>query len=239
MPHSENAALLAAQVVERLGELGPVRITEPMALLLERVAAVAPERLATELRRLRDGWEDPALEDACEPALLLALRALVRDTVAPTVLHTGVKYNVIPGTAEIIVDCRLLPGTTVEQMTQGIRRRLGDELWGRCEVTAMGSGVPVEQPLDHPLLAILESVLRTHDPDAIPVPAVAPFATDAKHLLRLEIPTYGFAPLALRPGDRFLELFHGDDERIPVEGLRFGLAALYDAVGRYCAPISS
>ena len=63
---------------------------------------------------------------------------------------------------------------------------------------------------------------------------MAPFGTDAKHTTRLGIPTYGFSPLRLRPEDRFLELFHGADERVSIKGLRFGLPVLYDVVRRFC-----
>jgi acetylornithine deacetylase/succinyl-diaminopimelate desuccinylase-like protein len=61
-----------------------------------------------------------------------------------------------------------------------------------------------------------------------------PFATDAKHMARLGVPTYGFSPLRLDPDERFLERFHGVDERVPLAALRWGLPVLYDVVRRFC-----
>jgi len=64
---------------------------------------------------------------------------------------------------------------------------------------------------------------------------MAPFATDAKStMLRLGVPTYGFSPLRLDRAERFLERFHGVDERVSLDALRFGLPVLYDAVRRFC-----
>jgi acetylornithine deacetylase/succinyl-diaminopimelate desuccinylase-like protein len=68
----------------------------------------------------------------------------------------------------------------------------------------------------------------------VPLPILVPFATDAKHTARLGVPTYGFSPLRLGPTERFLERFHGVDERVGVEALRFGLPVLYDVVRRFC-----
>jgi acetylornithine deacetylase/succinyl-diaminopimelate desuccinylase-like protein len=76
--------------------------------------------------------------------------------------------------------------------------------------------------------------VRAHDPEGIPVPVLAPFATDAKHLVRLGVPAYGFSPLRLDPGERFLERFHGVDERVGLAALRWGLPVLYDVVAGFC-----
>ncbi len=63
---------------------------------------------------------------------------------------------------------------------------------------------------------------------------MVPFATDAKHTAKLGVPTYGFSPLQLDPAERFLERFHGVDERVSLDALRFGLPVLYDVVRRFC-----
>ena len=116
-----------------------------------------------------------------------------------------------------------------------LKRRIGEELWSAMDVELVVTGEPVESPADSELYRVLESTLHDHDAEGIPVPIMAPFAIDAKStMLRLGVPTYGFSPLRLGPGDGFLELFHGDDERVPVEGLQWGLGVLADAVARFC-----
>jgi len=92
----------------------------------------------------------------------------------------------------------------------------------------------VEAPLDSPLYRLLEEVVTRHDAGGVPLPFLAPFATDAKHLARIGVPTYGFSPLKTGQGDGLLELMHGDDERVSVQALSWGLPVLWEAVTRFC-----
>ena len=120
-------------------------------------------------------------------------------------------------------------------MRDVLRRRIGEELWATLDVEIVVAGDPVEAPIDNELYRILAATLRDHDPAAVPVPIMLPFATDAKYTgLRLGIPTYGFSPLRLAPDERFLDRFHGVDERVSLDALRFGLPVLYDVVRRFC-----
>jgi acetylornithine deacetylase/succinyl-diaminopimelate desuccinylase-like protein len=162
------------------------------------------------------------------------LRALLRDTVSPDVIQTGVKYNVIPGDATIEVDCRVLPGMTLDDATALIRSRIGADLLPVCTVEPIVWGEPVESPAEGPLWDILVSTIRDHDPEGIPVPLMAPFGTDAKVTVPMGTPTYGFSPLRMAPDERFLDRFHGVDERVSLDALRFGLPVLYDVTRRFC-----
>jgi len=236
MPRPDNALVLAAEAVRRLAEPGPPRPTPVMA----RFLAVAAEAVPAEPARLVRAIASPdrraselALETLCTPMYARAARALLRDTISPDILHAGTKYNVIPGEAELTIDCRLLPDTDEATMRAEVIRRLGD-LADACAVELLNFGPPVESPIDTPLYELLESTLRDHDPDGVPVPGMPPFATDAKHMARLGVPTYGFSPLRLDPEERFLERFHGVDERVGLDALRWGLPVLYDVVRRFC-----
>ncbi len=240
MPRPDNAAVLAAEVVARLAPAEPARVTPVMARFLEQAAAAMPPAIASILRGLAS--EDlavsskaaAAMEASCDPMYARALRALLRDTISPDVIQAGIKYNVIPGDAVVEVDCRILPGTTEPQMRQVLVDRLGPDLAAVCEIELNVFGAPVEAAADGKLFDLLVETIVDHDPDAIPLPAMVPFATDAKHTRRLGVPTYGFSPLWLDPDERFLELFHGVDERVSVDALRWGLPVLYDVVRRFC-----
>jgi Acetylornithine deacetylase/Succinyl-diaminopimelate desuccinylase and related deacylases len=240
MPRHDNAAVLAAEVIARLAPAGPSRVTPVMARFLELAASAMPSKAADMLHGLAS--DDPAtsaeaataLQAACDPMYARALSALLRDTISPDVVHAGIKYNVIPGEAVIEVDCRILPGTTEPQMRAAIVERLGPTLAEACEIELMVFGPPVEAPAEGDLFDLLVATIIDHDPDAIPLPAMVPFATDAKQTQRLGVPTYGFSPLMLDPDERFLERFHGVDERVSVDALRWGLPVLYDVVRRYC-----
>jgi acetylornithine deacetylase/succinyl-diaminopimelate desuccinylase-like protein len=236
MPRDDNALVRAAHVVTRIAVPGEPRPTPVVRRLLAEVGDALPPDQAALMAAIVDA--DPrrsqaALRAACDPAYAVMLDALLRDTFSPTIMHAGIKYNVIPGEAEIQVDCRTLPGTTEGDVREELIARIGD-LMPFCEIENIIRAAPVEAPADGPLYEAMAAAIRAHDPDGIPVPVMAPFATDAKHLARLGVPTYGFSPLGLAPGERFLDRFHAADERVGVEALRWGLPVLFDVVAGYC-----
>jgi acetylornithine deacetylase/succinyl-diaminopimelate desuccinylase-like protein len=246
MPRRENAVRMASEAVAKLSEPWPARLTDVTKDLLERTIAafegtddLSPEAIRL-LRVAASG--DPrasaiALEQlSCLPVYTRVLDAMLRDTLSPNILHGGVKFNVIPGEASLEVDIRRLPGTTDDEMEARIRERLGPELSAATDIDLIvGSDAHVNR-YDDPdgLFPILEATLRDHDDGAVPVPAMAPFGTDAKHLVELGVPTFGFSPLRQPPGETYIERWHGIDERVSIEGLRWGLPVLYDAVRRFC-----
>ncbi len=237
MPREDNAAVRAAAIIGRLAIPGPVRLTPVMRRFIEAAADALPGEPATAVRGLLA--DDPlraeaALEALCDPMYSRALRALVRDTISPNVIHAGFKYNVIPGEAVIEVDCRVLPGVTEPEIRRQVEERIGPDLLSACDVENVIFGAPAESPAEGPLWDTLAGVLVEHDPEAVPLPVLVPFATDAKHTARLGVPTYGFSPLRLAPDERFLERFHGVDERVSLDALRWGLPVLYDVVRRFC-----
>ena len=236
MPRDDNAAVLAAHAIERLSRPGPIRLTPVMTRFLDDAAAALPPEIAAVLHRVAagDADADRAIDALCEPVYAHALRALIRDTMSVGVITSGVKYNVIPGDAVIELDCRVLPGVSAADILAMVEERIGPDLLPACTIEAMHWGEPVESPAEGPLYELLCATLIDHDPEAVPLPVMTPFATDAKSTVPLGVPTYGFSPFRLAPDERFLDRFHGVDERISLEALRFGLPVLYDVVRRFC-----
>ena len=242
MPRADNALVLASDAVMRLSEPFPVRLTDVTGRFLDgAVAAIEATHapIARMLRGLASG--DPtmsakALREICSPVYARALDAMLRDTLSANVLHAGVKFNVIPGDAVLEIDCRRLPGTTEPEMEARIRERLGPDLAASTEIELLIGNDAVVTAYDDPagLYPILEAVIREHDPEGVPLPVMAPFSTDAKHLEELGVPTFGFSPLRQPPGETYLDRYHGIDERVSLDGLRWGLPVLYDAVRRFC-----
>jgi acetylornithine deacetylase/succinyl-diaminopimelate desuccinylase-like protein len=237
MPREDNAAVRAAEVVTRMAVPGEPRLTDTMRTFLAEVRRVLPPEGAQLIDAI--SGDDPrraeaALRTMCDPMYARALRALVRDSISPDVIHAGVKYNVIPGEAMVEIDVRTLPGTTPDDVREEILARLGD-LAAHCELEHVIGRPPVTAPASGELYDAMAEAIRAHDPDGIPVPVMVPFATDAKSTsVILGVPTYGFAPLRLEPDERFLERFHGVDERVGLEALRWGLPVLFDVVAGYC-----
>ena len=238
MPREDNAAVMAAEAVRRLATPGEPRLTPVMRQFLDGVRAELPPEGAAFVAAIADETDprrsEAAIRAACDPMYARAIRALLRDSISPDIIRAGVKYNVIPGEAMIEIDCRTLPGTTPDDMREEVLARLGD-LAPQCTLEHVIGRPPVEAPASGELYDLLAATIRAHDPDGIPVPVMAPFATDAKSTsVLLDVPTYGFSPLRLEPDERFLERFHGVDERVGLDALRWGLPVLYDVVLGYC-----
>ncbi|HZQ33462.1 MAG TPA: M20/M25/M40 family metallo-hydrolase, partial [Mycobacterium sp.] len=147
--------------------------------------------------------------------------ATLRDTANPTMLKAGYKANVIPATAEAVVDCRVLPGRL-----PAFEREV-DELIGPNVTREWIVDLPsYETTFDGELLEAMNAALLAADPDARTVPYMLSGGTDAKAFARLGIRCFGFVPLRLPPDLDFASLFHGVDERVPVDALTFGVQVL-------------
>src|SRR6185369_12385717 len=106
-----------------------------------------------------------------------------------------------------------------QQMHDAIVDRLGPELAARSEVDLVIAAGAVEWSPEHPLYRELAAAIVDHDPGGVPLPVMAPFATDAKHLVELGVPTYGFSPLRQPAEETYLDRYHGVDERVSLAGL--------------------
>jgi acetylornithine deacetylase/succinyl-diaminopimelate desuccinylase-like protein len=154
-------------------------------------------------------------------ALARLIGATLRDTANPTMLDAGYKANVIPSTAEAVVDCRVLPGRQV-----AFEREV-DELLGPDVTREWVLNLPpVETTFEGDLVGAMDAAIRREDPGARTVPYMLFGGTDAKAFSQLGMRCFGFSPLRLPPDLDFAALFHGVDERVPIDGLTFGTRVL-------------
>ncbi len=165
-----------------------------------------------------------------DPMVRATLQAILCNTVNPTLVQAGTKINVVPSSAEIGVDGRTLPGQTAQDLTREVRSLLGPEF--QIEVVQEAPAT-VFSP-DSDLFRTMTQVLLEHDPSGLPVPYLVSGFTDSSKYAQLGAVCYGFYPLDLPPGLQFAQMFHGDDERIPISSYRFGIETLYDLVKRFC-----
>lgn len=213
MLHEDNAVTALCEAVARLGRHRfPLVLTDTVQ---EFLAAVAEE---TGLDFSGDDLEGAVAKLG---GLARIVGATLRDTANPTMLKAGYKANVIPSTAEAVVDCRVLPGR------QAAFEREVDELLGP-DVTRewVVNLPPVETTFDGDLVAAMEDAIQQEDPEARTIPYMLSGGTDAKAFSRLGMRCFGFSPLRLPPDLDFAALFHGVDERVPVDGLTFGTRVL-------------
>ncbi len=231
-PHKNNAILPLARALVRLIENPlPLRVTKTARAHVEALARGVDADLARDLILLLD----PSTHENAMAALPLGeptkrrLSAALRNTATPTMLCGGSKINVIPAQAECDVDCRILPGTTLESLEQEVRAVIGDEV-----EMQFGTLYPaLESDPDSPLFDTIAQVVGEHEKGAMLVPGLITGGTDAKRLQDLGVKVYGFVPMRYE-GAGMSGLAHSHDERVSVANLEFGTRVLHDVVTRFC-----
>ncbi|MGX1547044.1 M20/M25/M40 family metallo-hydrolase [Streptomyces adustus] len=209
----ENAVTRLAAAVTRIGEHEwPLRLTPTVSAALTELAALYG--VDTDLSDV------DALLDKLGPAAKL-VEATVRNSANPTMLEAGYKLNVIPGEAVAYVDGRFLHGGE-DEFRSTLDLLTGPDVEWEFEHRE----VALQAPVDSPTFARMRAAVEEFAPEGHVVPYCMSGGTDAKQFSRLGITGYGFAPLKLPEGFDYQALFHGVDERVPVEALHFGVRVL-------------
>ncbi|WP_432927398.1 M20/M25/M40 family metallo-hydrolase [Microbispora sp. CA-135349] len=217
MLNDDNAVTELAEAVGRLGRhKWPVRLTPTVQAFFEEV-------FGTEVKA-----EDAEAAVATLGPLARMIGATLRNTTNPTMLQAGYKANVIPQVATAHVDGRFLPGYE-DEFFQTVDELLGPNVSREF----VYHDVAVETPFKGSLVKAMADALHEEDPGSRAVPYTLSGGTDLKAFSRLGISGYGFAPLRLPEGLDFSGMFHGIDERVPVDSLRFGVRVL-DRFLEYC-----
>jgi acetylornithine deacetylase/succinyl-diaminopimelate desuccinylase-like protein len=213
MLHDDNAVTLLTDAVSRIGHHEfPVVITDTARRFLDDLAR---------LTGLEVDPEDPGPALRKLGAISRMIGATLRNTANPTMLDAGYKANVIPSSAEAVIDTRFLPGQEDELLAK-IDELAGDGVTREFVVR----DVAVETSFDGALVDAMSAALKAEDPAAEPLPYMMSGGTDAKSFSTLGIRCFGFSPLQLPPDLDFMALFHGIDERVPIKALRFGTRVL-------------
>jgi acetylornithine deacetylase/succinyl-diaminopimelate desuccinylase-like protein len=223
-----NAAVSAARFVRDVSRIVlPVVQTGATKRMLRTMASNAPFLPSIALRLLTI----PAIAPLILRLLgrrAAAISSCMKSAVTPTVIRCGTKRNVVPSSAAIEMDARLIPGDSVENMLRRLK-----------QAAPKGTTFTVEaQHRQKPAVDMsqyqrLEKLLRDEYPGSIPVPMLLPGTTDARHFNRLDIQTYGFLPVAMPKGMTYMTLIHGADERIPLEALGTGARLISKYVSEY------
>ncbi|MEA5457278.1 M20/M25/M40 family metallo-hydrolase [Sinomonas sp. JGH33] len=214
MPNQDNAI---THLVEAMGRIAahpwPIEYIGPVRALLEGLSDITQVPWAP--------GPEPLVAELGQQAGFVA--ATLRNTTNLTMLSAGYKHNVIPQTATAALDCRFLPGHE-ESVMDTIRRLAGEHV----EVEVVHRDIALEAPWESDIVDAMSRSLQRADPEADVLPYCLSGGSDAKALARLGISGYGFAPLRLPPDLDFAPMFHGIDERVPLDALRFGTRVLGD-----------
>jgi acetylornithine deacetylase/succinyl-diaminopimelate desuccinylase-like protein len=237
MPNPDSAVLKLARALARLSKTNlPIHPTAVVRRFAEGMAAHLPQPYSTVLRRISTPALSRFIIDRLikDPGQKRTFSAILSNTASPTVLRGGAKVNVIPSSASIEIDGRLLPGQSEASFLSELREALGEEAKD-AEFEVLLSRPALETTPDTALFRLLSETVKRHDPTGIPVPFMIPGFTDACAYAKLGTQCYGFSPVRFDPHDdvSFSRMFHGDDERVPVDGLHWGLRVLFDAVSSF------
>ena len=149
--------------------------------------------------------------------------AMIRDTISLTILQGGSKINVIPSESTAALDCRLIPGSSKENFLKEIKKRLGDEI--EIEVKSESSSL-LPSPFNTDLYQAIQKFAAENDPGCPVVPYLLSGATDSRLLRENGIIAYDFCPFRIK--ERELMIVHGNNERIAIENLRFGMKMMVE-----------
>ena len=213
MISTDNAVTHLCEAVARLGAHEfPVHATKTVRAFLDEIGGafgieIDPDDLAATVAKLGP--------------LARIVGATLRNTANPTMLDAGYKHNVIPGSASAMVDGRYLPG-----FADDWERELDDVLGPDIVREYVHYDIALETEFEGALVEAMSRVLQAEDPGARTVPYMLSGGTDAKSFSRLGMRCFGFSPLRLPPGLDFSGMFHGVDERVPLESLKFGVRVL-------------
>jgi acetylornithine deacetylase/succinyl-diaminopimelate desuccinylase-like protein len=216
----DNAVTKLAEAVAAVGRREwPVHLTdttEQLVAELARLLDVDPQRVGPEEIVLATGSAGGFIQGT------------LRTTTNPTLLNAGYKHNVIPDTAEALIDIRTLAGEE-EAVLAEVRELIGPDI----ELVVMHRDIGLENPFQGALVDAMVASLGAHDPGTPVLPYLLSGGTDNKALSLLGITGYGFAPLKLPAGLDFPGMFHGVDERVPLDALVFGRQVLGDLLTNY------
>jgi acetylornithine deacetylase/succinyl-diaminopimelate desuccinylase-like protein len=220
MVNHDNAITQLSDAVAKLGQYSwPQRYTRTVKVLFRKIAEATGRPYNEEDLR-------PLLDEIGPTARMIG--ATLSNTANPTMLDAGYKANVIPGSASAVIDGRFLPGYE-DELNSTIRSIVGPEI----EIETLTRDIALEVNFTGPLVDAMCAAIIEQDPEGIPVPYLMSGGTDNKALSELGIVGYGFSPLRLPADLDFMALFHGVDERVPIESLHFGVRAL-DSFLRRC-----
>jgi acetylornithine deacetylase/succinyl-diaminopimelate desuccinylase-like protein len=235
---ADNAILRMNRVVERLGNhRSRIMVVPTVRKFLDEMVK---ENKALQ-QPLTSILQNPSASDQIldglaqtEKGLAEEIRAKLRMTIAPTIIHGGVKENIIPSECEAVFDCRILPGqTTAEAMSQ-IKDLLKDVGLEKLEFETIQANEPSESPTKTPLYELIVDVIEEFDSQCQVAPTMLTGGTDSRFFRKIGSVCYGFQPMRPdMPYSEIVKTIHGVDERISVDNLVFGTSVLYTIVEKF------
>ncbi len=238
---ADNAIMRMNKVIEKLGNYrSQVSVVPTVKRFLEEITRADPV-LQEPFSRLLANPEasDQILNELAktEPQLAEEVRPRLKMTITPTIIHGGVKENVIPSECETVFDCRILPGQETAQATELIKTLLAEVDLEKLVFESLQVQEPSESTVETPLYDVITAVLREFEPNCGITPMLMTGGTDSRFFRKMGSVCYGFQPMYPEAVSgkvvKGKYCLHGIDERISIENLVFGTSVLYETVKRF------
>jgi acetylornithine deacetylase/succinyl-diaminopimelate desuccinylase-like protein len=230
IPLPDNPIFRLARALESLSRYAePVMLTEITRRFFSSLAAIWPNSGEKEaMLDLASG--EPARVEAGARVLSRTnvFNAVLRNGISPAMLSGGSQFNVIPGSAEAVLNVRTLPGHSIDKVVNRMRAVVS-EPGVTIEITARGQEAPASDP-NSAMFTALADASHEIDPSIAVVPYLSTGVTDSARLRRLGVQAYGVLPFPMEEADE--KRMHGADERVPIASLHFGVRLVLGAVRR-------
>jgi acetylornithine deacetylase/succinyl-diaminopimelate desuccinylase-like protein len=228
VPLPDNAIYRLSRALETLSRYAePVMLTEITRRFFGQLAAIWPREL--EKNAMLDLVSSDPKRTEAGAKLLSAIpvfNAVLRNGISPSVVEAGRQFNVIPASAEAVLNVRTLPGHSIDKVVNRLRA-IASEPGVSIEITVRGEEAPASDP-DSEMFAALAEAAHELDPAMTVVPYLSTGVTDSARLRTLGVKAYGVLPFPMLQSDE--ERMHGHDERVPLESLHFGTRLIYGAI---------
>jgi len=235
---ADNAILRMNKVIERLGNYrAKMTVVPTMNQFLSQIAMenkTVQQALSLLLQKPDMGDQVLDMFGQMDKVMAEEIRACLRMTIAPTIIHGGVKENIIPSECEAVFDCRILPGQTPTEAMKEIKVLLTDVDLEKLEFETIQTSEPSESPTNTRLYKQVTDVMKEFEPNSSVAPILLTGGTDSRFFRKLGSICYGFEPMhSDLPYGEIKKMAHGIDERISTENLVFGTSVLYNIVEQF------
>jgi acetylornithine deacetylase/succinyl-diaminopimelate desuccinylase-like protein len=235
---ADNAIVRMNKVITKIGEYQPETFYVPtLKQFLAEIAKINPDLEPIFSRLLGNPKQSEQILDELskiDKALAEEIRPRTKTTVTPTIIHGGIKENIIPSECEATFDCRVLPGQSVAETLSTIKSLLTDVGMDKLsfEIIQMHDGN--ESTTQTPLYSAITGILKEFEPGCGVTPTLTTGGTDSRFFRETGSVCYGFHPMRPdEPNDLLEKRMHGIDERITVENLVFGTSIFYETIKRF------
>ncbi len=230
IPRGDNPVVRLATAVAKIGGYQPP--AKPSAITrryFERISSIESPEIAKWMRALEGATRaDLAAQRVSEASPLWS--AMLRNTIAPTILQGGIRNNVVPSEARATLNIRLLPGESIYSVVEDLKKVV-DDPQVRFEIGPQTRQPAPPSSLDSELFMTMEQVSKQTFPDAVVTPLMSTWATDSAQLRLRNVQAYGLIPFPLTAEEE--RLMHADDERIPLAAFHKGVEFLYNIVDAF------